>query len=43
LLSGILVLQKDEIVAELTKRNVYDADIETAGEWISVVVRRGVI
>ncbi len=38
LLSGILVEQKQEIMNELAKLNITDADIESAGEWISVVV-----
>jgi ribosomal protein L11 methyltransferase len=40
LLSGILVQQKDAIVSELSRCNIHEADIETAGEWISVVIRR---
>jgi ribosomal protein L11 methyltransferase len=39
-LSGILSEQEKEIVAELGKYGVSDAEVEQSGEWISVIVSR---
>jgi len=38
LLSGILVIQKDEIAAELQESQISDFSIDTDGEWLSVTV-----
>lgn len=42
LLSGILVEQKDMIVAALQKSGISNFSFETSGEWVSIVVRTSV-
>ncbi len=39
-LSGILVEQKSEVLAELKKYNIENPNIETDGEWISVTIKK---
>ena len=39
-LSGVLVEQEGQIISALTKLGVRNVDVERAGEWIALVVRR---
>ncbi len=39
-LSGILVIQKDEVLAELKKLNIENPQIEIDGEWISILISK---
>ncbi len=40
MLSGVLVEQREELVSELEKRGIADAEIRTSGEWIAAIIRR---
>lgn len=40
MLSGVLVEQTEELVGELGKRGIADAEIRTSGEWIAAIIRR---
>ena len=40
MLSGVLVEQREELVSELEKRGIADAEIRTSGEWIAAIIRK---
>ena len=40
MLSGVLVEQREELVSELEKRGMTEAEIRTSGEWIAAIIRR---
>lgn len=40
MLSGVLVEQREELVSELEKRGITEAEIRTSGEWIAAIIRK---
>lgn len=40
MLSGVLVEQTEELVSELGRRGITDAEIRTSGEWIAAIIRK---
>ena len=40
MLSGVLVEQREELVSELEKRGITEAEIRTSGEWIAAISRK---